>query len=30
VVLHMLALPEGAEVDIRAIHSGVLGTIDHR
>ena len=30
VALRMLALPEGAEVDIRAIHSGVLGTTDHR
>jgi hypothetical protein len=30
VALRMLALPDGAEVDIRAIHSGVLGTPDHR
>jgi hypothetical protein len=25
VALHMLALPEGTEVDIRAVHSGALG-----
>jgi N-methylhydantoinase B len=30
VALRMLALPEGAEVEIRAIHSGILGTTDHR
>ena len=30
VALRMLALPDGAEVDIRAIHSGALGTTDHR
>ena len=29
VALRMLALPDGAEVEIRAIHSGVLGTTDH-
>jgi len=29
VALRMLALPDGAEVDIRAIHSGALGTTDH-
>ena len=30
IALRMLALAEGAEVDIRAVHSGVLGTADHR
>jgi len=28
VALHMLALSEGAEVDIRAVHSGALGASD--
>jgi len=26
----MLALPEGAEVDVRAVHSGALGGPDPR
>ena len=30
VALRMLALPDGAEVEIRAVHSGALGTTDHR